>query len=64
MVVMDYSMLMKKTICGDRLFTCQHQLITAEVMTELENHYFANINVIIDSVMDCSKIFGWKIIKN
>ena len=55
---MDYSMLMKKTICGDRLFTCQHQLITAEVMTELEDHHFANANVIIDSVMDCSKIFG------
>ena len=56
-MVMDYSMLMKK-ICGDRLFTCQHQLITAEVMTELEDHHFANTNVIIDSVMDCSKIFG------
>ena len=55
---MDYSMQMKKTICGNRLFTCQHQLITAEVMTELENHHFANTNVIIDSAMDFSKIFG------
>ena len=33
-----------------------------EATTELENHHFANINVIIDTVMNRSKIIGWKII--
>lgn len=54
---------MKKRIRGDRLFICQHQLVIVEVMTELENRYFANTNVKTDSVMDCPKIFGWKILR-
>lgn len=55
---MDYSILMKKRIRGDRLFIYQHKLVIVEVMTELENRYFANTNVKTDSVMDCPKIFG------